>query len=130
VAKVVRCWPEPIQAPVLQLRALIFATAKRIDKLPVDETLKWGEPAYSTHKGSTIRLGWSDKSPEHYRLHFICTSKLGDAYRELYGDILTIEARRALVFHQSDVLPADAVSSCIALAMRYHEIKHLPNLGC
>ena len=130
VAAVIHGWPRQIQTPVLQLRELIFSTADRIGKQPVTETLKWNEPAYVVRKGSTIRLGWSAKTPEHYRLYFICNSKLADTYHELYAESLNIEGRRSLSFHQNDVLPADDVSHCISLALRYHEIKHLPNLGC
>lgn len=130
VDSVIESWPENIQASVQQLRALIFTTAKRNGDLEVQETLKWNEPAYVTEKGSPIRLGWSSKTPELYRLHFICTSKLADTYKELYGDTLTIEGKRAIVFHCAQALPVDEVSHCISLALRYHQIKHLPNLGC
>ena len=48
---------------LLMLRALIFDTAARTPGVgAIDETLKWGEPAYVTAQsgsGSTVRLGLS-----------------------------------------------------------------------
>jgi len=53
--------PASIGKRLLQVRALIFATAAAHDDVGrLAETLKWGEPAYLTDEtgsGSTIRLG-------------------------------------------------------------------------
>lgn len=40
----------------------------------IEETLKWGEPADMTKNGagSTIRLDWKPKHPDHYALYFNC----------------------------------------------------------
>ena len=130
VSSVIESWPGNVQSSALELRELIYSTARAAGDIEVTETLKWGEPAYVTKKGSPLRLGWSNKTPRHYRLHFICTTKLADTYRELYADTLIIEGKRAIVFHSEEPIPVAEVSHCISLALRYHQVKNLPNLGC
>lgn len=47
------------QAKLHILRRIVFEEAKRPEVGPIQETLKWGEPAYLTAKsksGSTIRM--------------------------------------------------------------------------
>ena len=54
-------------ARLMTLRALIFDVAAKTDGVgALDETLKWGEPAYLTRSksGSTIRLGWKASAPD------------------------------------------------------------------
>lgn len=41
---------------LLRLRALIMETAANLDA-PLSEELRWGQPAYLTPRGSTLRLG-------------------------------------------------------------------------
>ncbi len=56
-----------IRRQLLALRELIFRTAALIEGVgEIEESLKWGEPAYLTAKskiGSTIRIGWKESSP-------------------------------------------------------------------
>lgn len=60
VAAAFASYPEPIRARLLALRRLIFATAAATQGVgPLEETLKWGQPAYltpATRAGSTIRI--------------------------------------------------------------------------
>ena len=61
VSRVFEAFPPPVRRRLLDVRKLIFATAKAHDDVgPLTEALKWGEPAYltvETGSGSTIRLG-------------------------------------------------------------------------
>ena len=54
-------FPPEIRTKLLALRKLILDTAASIEGVgPIEETLKWGQPAYLTSQsksGSTIRLG-------------------------------------------------------------------------
>jgi len=52
-------FPEAKRKRLLQLRGLIFdVAAGTADIGKLEETLKWGEPAYIADKGTTLRLGW------------------------------------------------------------------------
>ena len=51
VARVFEAYPPAIQPKLFVLRELIFATAAATEGVgELEETLKWGEPAYLTKK--------------------------------------------------------------------------------
>jgi len=130
VAEAFRQYPDAMRQKLLFLRQLIFDVAATTEGIsPLEETLKWGEPSYLTKSGSTIRLGWKKSVPGQYALYFHCKSKLVDTFRELYRDVLRFEGNRAIVFAEGDEIPVEALKHCIALALTYHRIKHLPLLG-
>lgn len=130
VAEVFKLYPEPIRHKLMQLRQLVFDVADETEEvISIEETLKWGEPAYLTAGGSTIRMDWKKSSPEHYALYFNCKTTLIDTFKELYGDQLHFEGNRAIVFHQNDVIPVTELKHCIMLGLTYHRRKHLPMLG-
>jgi hypothetical protein len=108
---------------LLALRKLIFDTAASTAKVgELEETLKWGEPAYLTpsKSGSTMRINWKRSSPSQYALCFICHTNLIETFRMLFPDDFTFEGNRAIVFHQAEPLPKDALAFCIAAALTYH----------
>lgn len=118
-------FPPEIQPKLLALRELIFATAAATDGVgPIEETLKWGEPAYLTSKsksGSTIRLGWKQANPDQYAIYFICHTNLVAHFRELFPNELRFDGDRAIVFEKDDPIPADAVATCLKMALTYHQ---------
>ncbi|MDM5232811.1 DUF1801 domain-containing protein [Lysinibacillus pakistanensis] len=123
-------YPKHIQSKLLILRQLIMDTAKEIEDLDhMDETLKWGEPSYITKKGSTIRIGWKQSSPDQYAMYFNCNTKLVDTFKEVYKDLFHYEGNRAIVFAVNDEIPINELKQCIVLALTYHTRKHLPLLG-
>ena len=112
------------------LRKLIIDTAEEMDEVQsLEETLKWGEPSYIAKKGSTIRIDWKPRAPEHYAMYFSCTSKLVPTFRLLFNGTFTFEGNRAIVFDLYDDLPTEALRSCIRAALRYHLVKDDPMLG-
>lgn len=112
------------------LRQLVLSTAEELEAVQqLEETLKWGEPSYLTKTGSTVRMDWKAKKPEQFALYFKCTSQLVPTFRTLYGDLFTFEGNRALVFGLEEKIPEKEVKHCIALALQYHKLKHLPLLG-
>lgn len=130
VARKLQSYPEEIRRRLMQLRELIFDVAAAHPEIGgLEETLKWGEPSYLADKGSTIRIGWSESKPEYCAMYFNCNTKLVDTFKEVYADLFHFEGNRAIVFHEDDVLPTEALKHCILLSLQYHKIKHLPLLG-
>lgn len=130
VNKVFQAVPEPAREKLCYLRSLILQTASDLDGIgTVEETLKWGQPSYLVKGGSTVRLGWKPGAPDQYAIYFHCKTKLVETYREAYGDLFEFEGNRAIVFNVEAKLPTRALKHCIALALTYHQIKHLPMLG-
>ena len=127
VAKVIASYPPPIRAKVKALRTLILETAAATDGVgPLTETLKWGEPAYLTSaskSGSTIRIGWKKSAPKRYGIYFNCQTGLVETFRAQFPDAFSFEGNRAILFEESDAVPADALAVCIAAALTYHRDK-------
>ena len=130
VTNVFSNYPEHIHEKMMMLRQLVLDTAletKAVDA--IEETLKWGEPSYVTKSGSTIRIGWKKKYPNHYAMYFHCKTKLIDTFKEIYGDKFEFEGNRAIVFDINEDVPINELKHCISLSLTYHRIKNLPMLG-
>ena len=126
VAKVFDAYPDDIRARLMQLRAIIFDTAKAIEGVgPLEETLKWGQPSYLTTEsgnGSTIRID-REKADGRIAMYFHCQTDLVATFRELYPTQMTYGGNRSILFDVSDKIPDKAVRHCIGLALTYHARK-------
>jgi Domain of unknown function (DU1801) len=119
-------YPASARAKLMAVRRLIFTTAATIADLgPLEETLKWGEPAYlaKARTGSTIRLGWKRTAPERCAVYFHCKTTLIGTFRTLFGDEFAFEGNRALLLNISDPLPEKPLAACVAMALTYHRDK-------
>lgn len=116
--------PGHLKEKLFSLRELILETADENPAIgPLEETLKWGEPAFltsATKSGTTIRINRHDKDDNQYAIYVHCQTDLLDRYRQLYGDTLTFDGNRAVVFNVADRMPQEAVKHCIAMALTYH----------
>lgn len=123
VAQVFDAYPPQIRRRLLALRKLIFDTAASAAGVgELEETLRWGEPAYLTpsKSGSTIRINWKRSSPTQYAVCFICHTNLVETFRMLFPNDLAFDGNRAIVFHQAEPLPSDTLAFCICAALTYH----------
>ncbi len=124
VAEAFESYPPTIRRQLLALRELIFRTAASTPGVgELQETLKWGEPAYLTTRsksGSTVRIGWKKARPTEYAMYFNCQTTLVDTFRSLFPNDFRFEGNRAIVFQASQPVPADALAFCIAAALTYH----------
>jgi len=130
VINVLNQYPEPMRQKLLFLRQLIFETASDMpDSQTLEETLKWNEPAYQTHNGSTLRIAWKKSAPQQYAMYFHCKTKLVDTFKELYPETFRFEGNRAIIFYENDAIPVTEIKHCISLSLSYHTVKHFPLLG-
>lgn len=124
VAQAFEAYPPAIRRQLLALRELIFRTAASTPGVgELEETLKWGEPAYLTTRsksGSTIRIGWKESRPTEYAMYFNCQTTLVDTFRSLFPDDFQFEGNRALVFHDAQAVPTDTLACCVAAALTHH----------
>jgi hypothetical protein len=89
----------------------------------IEETLKWGEPAYLTSQsksGSTIRLAWKKSRPTEFAMFFNCQTNLVETFRLLFPQEFKFEGQRAIWFSAGDALPSDAVAFCVRAALTHH----------
>lgn len=116
--------PNGLKDKLFSLRELILETAGENPAIgPLEETLKWGEPAFltnATKAGTTVRINRHNKDDSQYAMYVHCQTDLLDRYRQLYSDKLTFDGNRAVVFNVGKSLPGDAVKHCIAMALTYH----------
>ncbi len=129
VAETIAQYPKEARARLKTLRELIISTAREEGITRLVETTKWAEPSYVTKHGSTIRMDWKAKTPDHYYLFFICSTELVSTFRLIFGDELQFEDNRAIVLKIDEPLPKPAIQKCLTLALNYHKIKHLHMLG-
>jgi Domain of unknown function (DU1801) len=124
VAKVFEAYPPEARRRLFALRKLIFETAaSTLGVGELEETLKWGEPAYLTTKsksGSTIRIDWKKSTPKKYAVYFNCNTTLIETFKSLFPHDFKFEGNRAIVFDLDDTVPVDSLTFCIAAALTYH----------
>jgi hypothetical protein len=125
VARAFAAYPREMRRKLLALRALIFRTAALTDGVgSLEETLKWGEPAYVTAESksrSTVRIGWKASRPSQYAIYFHCQTNLVESFRTWFPGELRFEGNRAIVFSGADILPTDSLAACIAAALTYRQ---------
>jgi hypothetical protein len=116
-------YPQMLQSPMLELRGHILDVARAMPGVgPVDEMLRWGQPAYRprrTRTGTTIRIDAMKGAADGYALFVPCQTSLVAEFRELYPKRFRFEGDRALAFEAGEALPVEPLKHCIALAFTY-----------
>lgn len=116
-------YPSNLRAKLLSLRELIFEVAAETPGVgAIEETLKWGEPAYlttDTKSGSTVRIAWKKSQPDQYSMYFICTTNLVETFRSMFPSDFQYEGNRAINFRAEEAVPEDALRFCIAAALTH-----------
>jgi hypothetical protein len=111
---------------LMAIRDLILAAAKAEEIGLLEETLKWGEPAYLPKRpriGTTLRLGWSDGPKARVTLFVPCQTRLIDLYRARFPDGFAYEGARAVHISMATPLPEAEVQQMAAMALTYHRDK-------
>ncbi len=119
-----------VQDTLTKLRELVLDTAKATPGVGrIEEGLRWGQHSFltpETGSGSTIRIDAVKASPGTCAMYFHCQSGLIDTFKELYGNKLTYEGNRALLFPAGKRIPAKMLTHCIGLALTHHLRKKPP----
>lgn len=115
-------FPPRSRRGLLTLRRLIFETAAATPGVgAVQETLKWGQPAYltpETKSGSTIRLGRPKQGG--FALYVHCRTSIISDFQSLFPDDFVYEGNRALLFEEGEALPIERLRLLIRNALTYH----------
>ncbi|HQX12782.1 MAG TPA: hypothetical protein PLV19_01230 [Nitrosomonas sp.] len=86
--------PPHVHPKLLALKEFIFQTALTTEGAEeLEESLKWGEPAYVTENksGSTVRIDWKKKEPNYYAMYFNCKTNLVETFRILFPNDFRFE---------------------------------------
>ncbi|MCK0126755.1 DUF1801 domain-containing protein [Gelidibacter sp. F2691] len=122
VQKAFQDFPDNVRADLLGLRDLILKTAAELPEIgTLQETLKWGQPAYLTPEtgaATTIRLAVPKSGG--YALYTHCQTSVMSDFQTLFSDELKFEGNRAVLFAAGEDLPEGPVIALITRALTYH----------
>jgi len=115
-------FPEPARTELLALRALIFETAAETPGVgKIEETLKWGQPAYltpETKSGSTLRLGLPKSGG--FAVYAHCQTTIIGDFRHLFPSDFDFDGNRAVRFRDGDKVPTEKLRPLVTRALTYH----------
>jgi len=129
IKNVIEQYPKAAQEVFNQLHQCIYTAAQELNINTIEETLKWGEPSFLVKSGSTIRIDWKAKTPDHIYIFFNCKSLLVPTIRELYSDTLHTIDNRAIRLDLQGSIDKQALTHCFSMALNYHNIKNKTLLG-
>lgn len=122
VAAAYLSFPPLMREGLLTVRKLIFEVAAETSGVgTLEETLKWGQPAYltpETKSGSTIRLGLPKQGG--FALYAHCQTTIIPDFRSLFPDAFHYEGNRAVHFKEGAPLPLDPLRLLVRSALTYH----------
>ena len=123
IAAVFDAAPEAVRARLYGLRAMAFAAAEATGTLPLEESLKWGQPAFrpkAPRTGTTLRLGWR---AEACTLFVPCQTDLLDQYRARFAGLFAFDGDRAVHVPVAPGRDEAALQQMMAMALTYHRDK-------
>lgn len=123
MAAAVSQWPTRAQAHFNTLRGMVYTTAQDCSAAPIEETLKWGEPAFLTpvtRSGSTIRLGWQRKKPDWFGIYMNCRTSIVHQVQDLFPDAFEYDGTRGLLWPLAASIPIEATDFALRTALTYH----------
>lgn len=117
-------YPASLRQKLLALRTTILDVAREENAGAIEETLKWGQPAYLTKSGdgTTIRIDRDDTHGGALALYVNCKSSLVGEWRERFPDMV-FGGERSLHLTLASDLGDPRLRMCIADALTYHSRK-------
>ncbi|MEX0312474.1 MAG: hypothetical protein AB3N17_19780 [Tateyamaria sp.] len=119
-------WPAAAQGHFARMRTLVYEVAAAADVGPLDESLKWGQPAWRPQRprvGSTLRVDWSPATPDRLMSFVDCKTDLAAQMETRFPGQFHNDGRRALGFDLHRPLDDDAVWQLAHLTLTYHRAK-------
>ena len=120
-------WPGPAQQALWGCRALFLDVARAKGLGPLDEALKWGQPAWRPRRprtGTTLRIGWTGAEPAQLSLLVDCKTDIAARMRALHPELPRNDGRREIALALADPLPEQALATLSAMTFAYHLQKH------
>ena len=114
-------FPEPARGTLIGLRTLIYDVARTTPGVgELEETLKWGQPAYLTPKtksGSTIRLGIPKDGG--FAIYAHCQTTIISDFRHEYPTEFAYEGNRAVRFREGARPDLEKLEVLVRAALTY-----------
>lgn len=116
-------WSDTAQAAAWTCRTLFHRIAQERNLGTLEESLKWGQPAWRPARprtGSTLRMDWHTETPERLDLFVDCKTDLAARMADLYPDLPFNDGRRHLAIDLVWPLPEQALAHLAELTFTYH----------
>jgi hypothetical protein len=112
----------PYRPAIMALRDLILDVAAKTPAIgPIEETLKWGQPAFlpnTTKSGTTIRLGLPKTGG--FAIYVHCQTSLIADFQTHFPREFSYEGNRAILFSDMESIKPDLLRLFIHNALTYH----------
>ena len=118
VKAVFDAYPETERAGLMHLRELIFEEAESLG-VDLTEDLRWGQPAYLTAKGSTLRLGLPKKGG--FALFAHCQSTIISSFAAQAPASYRFDGNRAVLFDDENEIVSAELAPLINHGLNYHQ---------
>ncbi|MEM7520466.1 MAG: hypothetical protein AAF307_05460 [Pseudomonadota bacterium] len=118
-----RSWPDAARAAFQTCRAIFHAVADEAKLGALEESLKWGQPAWRPKRprtGATLRMSWDPATPEHLLLFVDCKTDLAARMQHLYPDLPVNDGRRQMAVSLEQALPSQALRHLAEMTFAYH----------
>lgn len=121
VESVFEALPYPIKRQLLLLRSLVLRVAAETPEVgEVQETLKWGQPAYLTpasRSGTTLRLAPTKSGG--YGIFVHCQTTVIADFRSVFDPALRFDGQRGILFDAHEEPDLNAMAPMIHAALTY-----------
>lgn len=120
VAAVLADYPQHVREQVLDLRELLLRIAGDDPRIgAVTETLKWGQPAYVTPTGTTVRFAPARSRSDAVGVYTSCQTPLVAEFEEAHGDLFEYDGVRGIHVQCGSGEGMDALGEHLRAAMTY-----------
>ncbi|WP_370401742.1 hypothetical protein [Sulfitobacter sp. JB4-11] len=119
-------WPAQAEQMARACRALFLRVAQDADVGPLEESLKWGQPAWRPARprtGSTLRMGWDAAQPDRLAIYVDCKTDLAERMRDMYPDLPGNDGRRQIMLDVAAPVPEQALAHLAEMTFGYHRAK-------
>lgn len=126
VQTAINAFPAAVRGCHMRIREMILSVADELDAGPLDETLKWGQPAYLNTRrrtGTTLRLGYTSDTPVQAAVYVHCQTTLIRDFRLRQDEDLAFDGNRGLLLDPDKPLPEGPLRAFISQALTYHRNK-------
>ncbi len=107
----------PARNGLVRLRALILDVAAALDA-PLSEELRWGQPAYLTPKGSTLRLGVPKTGGFAIFAH--CQTDIIATFASVAPARYRFDGKRGVLFAEESEIVEAELEPLVRHALTYH----------
>ncbi len=120
VAAAIADYPDAQRDTFMALRALVYEIAQRTEGVsPVEETLKWGQPAFVTRSGTTVRLAAARGDDGAVGVYTSCQTPLVADFATEHGDRFLYDAGRGIHVVAGRPIPALELADFLESALTY-----------